>query len=290
VAVATLEAFGLLGVSKECRMPNYICTTCGNQHGESKEPPLHCPICEDERQYVNPEGQSWITLDELRRGHRSVVRPLEPGLLEIETEPTFAIGQRALLVQAPNGNVLWDCVSLVDNATIDAIRALGGISALAMSHPHMFGSMVEWSHAFGKAPIHLHAAFKKWVQRPDPVIEFWEGEDYKLDEGPTLQRCGGHFTASTALLWREGAEGRGVLLSSDTIHVVKDRRHVSFMYSYPNYIPLAAATIDGIVAKVMPLKFDRIYSHFHHLDIRADAKGAIQRSAERYKQAIGGRS
>jgi hypothetical protein len=133
----------------------------------------------------------------------------------------------------------------------------------------------------------LHADYEKWVQRPDPSIEFWEGENHNLREGVTLHRCGGHFKGSTVLLWPEGAEGRGVLLSSDTIHVAPDRRHVSFMYSYPNYIPLSAATVDGIVDKVMQLNFDRIYSHFYNLDIAADAKEAVQRSAERYKQAIG---
>src|SRR5574341_507210 len=254
-------------------MPNYICVTCGNQYAATEQPPLHCLICEDARQYVNPKGQAWTTLDELERGHHNVVRSLEPGLTEIGTGPKFAIGQRALLVQAAKGNVLWDCVSLIDNATIEAIEALGGISALAMSHPHMFGSMVEWSHAFGKAPIHLHSDLRQWIQRPDPVIAFWEGETHALDEGLTLHRCGGHFKGSTVLLWPEGAEGRGVLLSSDTIHVAPDRRHVSFMYSYPNYIPLAATTVDRIVDKVMPLKFDRMYSHFYNLVIEAGAKG-----------------
>ena len=267
-------------------MPNYICVMCGNQFATSDAPPLQCPICEDERQYVNPEGQSWTTLDELTREHNNVVSSLEPGLTEISTEPTFGIGQRALLVQTPNGNVLWDCVSLIDNATVEAMSDLGGISALAMSHPHMFGSMVEWSHAFGKAPIYLHADYREWIQRPDPVIHFWEGQVHALPEGVTLHRCGGHFTGSTVLLWPEGAEGRGVVLSTDTIHVAKDRRHVSFMYSYPNYIPLSAASVDRIVEKVAPLKFDRIYSHFHRLEIKSGAKAAVRRSAERYKQAI----
>lgn len=193
-------------------MPNYICVTCGNQYEATEDPPLRCLICEDERQYVNPKGQAWTTLDELEREHHNLVRSLEPGLTEIGTEPKFAIGQRALLVQAANGNVLWDCVSLIDNETIEAIEALGGISALAMSHPHMFGSMVEWSHAFGKAPIHLHSDYKQWVPRSDAVIAFWEGESHELDEGLTLHRCGGHFKGSTVLLWPEGAEGRGVLL------------------------------------------------------------------------------
>jgi glyoxylase-like metal-dependent hydrolase (beta-lactamase superfamily II) len=268
-------------------MQNYICTTCGHQFAESKEPPLHCPICEDERQYVNPNDQTWTTLDELAREHHNLVKSLERGLTGIGTEPKFAIGQRALLVQAPKGNVLWDCVSLIDDATIEAIEALGGISVLAMSHPHLFGSMVEWSRAFGNAPIHLHVDHRQWVQRPDPVIDFWEGEFLELDEGLTLHRCGGHFEGSTVLLWPDGAEGLGVLLSGDTMYVAPDRRHVSFMYSYPNFIPLSASTVDRIVAKVMPLRFDRIYGHFFGLEIEADAKSIVQRSAERYKQAIG---
>jgi len=268
-------------------MQNYICATCGHQFAESKEPPPHCPICEDDRQFVNPEGQSWTTLDELAREHHNLVKSLETGLTGIGTEPKFAIGQRALLVQASKGNVLWDCVSLIDDATIEAIEALGGISSLAMSHPHLFGSMVEWSHAFGNAPIHLHIEHRQWVQRPDPVIDFWEGEFLELDEGVTLYRCGGHFEGSTVLLWPDGAEGLGVLLSGDTMYVAPDRRHVSFMYSYPNFIPLSASTVDSIVDKVMPLRFDRIYGHFFGLEIEADAKRVVQRSAERYKQAIG---
>jgi len=268
-------------------MHNYICTTCGHQFAESQEPPPHCPICEDERQYINPQGQSWITLDELARGHHNLVKPLETGLTGIGTEPKFAIGQRALLVQASKGNVLWDCVSLIDDATIKAIETLGGISVLAMSHPHLFGSMVEWSRAFGNAPIYLHVDHRQWVQRPDPVINFWEGEFLELEEGFTLHRCGGHFKGSTVLLWPDGADGLGVLLSGDTMYVAPDRRHVSFMYSYPNFIPLSASTVDSIVNKVMPLRFDRIYGHFFGLEIEADAKSVVQRSAERYKRAIG---
>ena len=98
-------------------MPNYICVTCGNQYGVTEEAPLHCPICEDDRQYVNPEGQSWTTHEELAGEHHNIMNTLEPGLMEIRTEPKFAIGQRTLLVQASKGNVLWDCVSLIDDAT-----------------------------------------------------------------------------------------------------------------------------------------------------------------------------
>ena len=269
-------------------MPYHICVTCGQQYPESEEPPRSCPICEDDRQYVNPRGQSWITLERLAREHRNELTPLEPGLTAVATVPKFAIGQRALLVQAKNGNILWDCVSLIDEATIEAVRALGGISCLAMSHPHLFGSMVEWSHAFGKAPIYLHTAHREWVQRPDPVIEFWDGDSHDLEEGVALYRCGGHFPGSTVLFWPAGAEGRGVLLSSDTMYVAPDRRHVSFMYSYPNFVPLPPSTAEKIVGTVMPLHFDRIYGHFADLEIKADAKEALRRSLQRYQRAAGG--
>jgi hypothetical protein len=266
---------------------NFICITCGHQFAESEQPPERCPICEDDRQYVNPRGQSWTTLDHLAREHHNVFRPLEAGLTGIGTEPKFAIGQRALLVQASGGNVLWDCVSLIDEASINEIENLGGISSLAMSHPHLFGSMVEWSHAFGNAPIYLHADHRPWTQRPDPTIQFWEGESTELKEGPVLHRCGGHFEGSTVLLWPEGAAGQGVLLSGDTMYVAPDRRHVSFMYSYPNFIPLPAPVVDRIVDVVIPLTFDRIYGHFFDLEIESDAKRVVQSSAERYKRAIG---
>jgi glyoxylase-like metal-dependent hydrolase (beta-lactamase superfamily II) len=267
-------------------MDNYICITCGNEYAATESPPPACPTCEDERQYVRPEGQAWTTLGEMAPGSRNRMKPLEPGLTQIVTDPKFAIGQRALLIQAPGGNVLWDCLSLIDDETVAAVHSLGGISALALSHPHMFGSMVEWSHAFGHPPIHLHASYREWVRRPDPVIRFWDGDRLDLDQGVSLHRCGGHFEGSTVLLWPEGADGRGALLTSDTLHVTPDRRHVGFMYSFPNYIPLSPSTVDAVVGRVMPLEFDRVYSHFNNLEILSGAKEAIRRSVERHRRAV----
>ena len=267
-------------------MPHYLCATCGVEYGPAESPPARCRICEDPRQYVPPGGQAWTTMEALQADHHNVITELEPGLHQIVTEPAFGIGQRALLVQASGGNVLWDCVSLIDDATVKAVQVLGGLSAMAASHPHMFGAMVAWSHAFGGAPIHLPAGFERWVGCPDPLIQYWSGDQRELEQGVSLHRCGGHFTDSDVLLWPDGADGRGVLLTSDTLHVTRDRRHISFMYSYPNYIPLPAATVDRIVERVLPLPFDRVYSHFTDLQILADGKEAVRRSAERYKRAI----
>ena len=99
----------------------FICVTCGVQFAPTTAPPEHCPICEDERQYVGWSGQQWTTLDALREEHRNEVRD-DLGLVGMATKPSFAIGQRALLVRAPHGNVLWDCIPLIDDATVKEVR------------------------------------------------------------------------------------------------------------------------------------------------------------------------
>src|SRR5713101_2309095 len=124
-------------------------------------------------------------------------------------------------------------MSLIDDETAAGIERLGGLSAIAISHPHYYSTMVEWADRFD-APIYLHEADREWVMRPSERIRFWSGETYALADGITLIRLGGHFPGGTVLHWKEGAGGKGVLLSGDIIQVVADRRWVSFMYSYPN--------------------------------------------------------
>lgn len=269
-------------------MPNFICTTCGTQYAESDQPPTACAICQEERQYVKKSGQQWTTLDRMRLTNRNSIKFKEPGLIGIGIEPHFAIGQRALFLRTPKANVLWDCLPLLDEAVVEAIKAMGGISAIAISHPHYYSSMVEWSRAFGDVPIYLHAADRQWVMRPDKAILFWEGETRALAEGLMLIRCGGHFEGGTVLHWAGGTGGRGALLSGDIIQVVADRKHVSFMYSYPNYIPLSAPAIERIVQAVGPFEYDRVYGAFWDMVIEQDGKTVVKRSAERYLKAIRG--
>jgi hypothetical protein len=268
-------------------MPNFICTTCGTQYAESQQPSFACTICDEPRQYVKVTGQQWTTLDRLLLTNRNSIRFEEAGLIGIGIEPHFAIGQRALFLRSPGGNILWDCVSLLDPAVVECLQALGGISAIAISHPHYYSSMVEWSRAFGGAPIYLHADDHKWVMRSDKDVIFWRGETNALSDGVTLIRCGGHFDGGTVLHWSTGADGRGALLSGDIIQVVPDRKHVSFMYSYPNYIPLPASAVQRIVDAVEPFPFDRIYGAFWDTVIDRDGRSVIHDSAARYLQGIG---
>src|SRR5437588_3062497 len=130
-------------------MACWICVTCGNQFADTETPPTACPICGDERQYVRAAGQQWTTPAQMTAdGFHTTVKEHEPQLAGIGTEPSFGIGQRALLVQTDEGNVLWDCIGLLDNHAAPAVERLGGIRAIAASHPHFYGSMVDWAERF----------------------------------------------------------------------------------------------------------------------------------------------
>lgn len=260
-----------------------ICVTCGTQYPDG--PRGACPICEDERQYVPADGQAWTSMEALGRDHRNRMEVVEENLWGIGTEPAFSIAQRALLVRTPEGNVLWDCISLLDDETVERVRDLGGIDAIAISHPHYYSSMVEWAHAFG-CPIHIHEAERRWVMRPDPAVRFWAGEEQSLPGGLMLHRLGGHFEGGQVLHWPAGAEGRGALLTGDIIQVVPDQGWVSFMYSYPNLIPLPAREVERIAAAVELLPFQRIYGAWWEKVIREGAKEAVRRSARRYVEAL----
>jgi hypothetical protein len=269
-------------------MPHFICTACGMQYAESEKPPAQCAICEEERQYVPPRGQSWTTLDALAQSHTNTWREYDAGLLGIGSTPHFAIGQRALLLRTDKGNVLWDCIATLDAATVTAIQGLGGIQAIAISHPHFYTTMVEWARRFA-CRIHLNAADKAWIMRPDAAIKLWEGATFQLWDGVTLIRCGGHFEGGTVLHWAGGAQGRGVVCAGDILTVATDRKWLSFMRSYPNFIPLSAREVGHIGRAMAPFSFDVLYGHYFDRVIAKDAKAVLEKSIARYVAAVEGK-
>jgi hypothetical protein len=272
-------------------MPAFICTACGTQYPASEQPPTQCPICEEERQYVLPSGQGWTTLERLRVGHRNSFHQHEPGVIGIATEPHFGIGQRAVLVQTPAGNVLWDCVAFIDDATVAIVKALGGVKAIAISHPHFYTTHAEWSRAFD-APVYLHAADRAWVKNPHAGIKHWDGETLKLLPGVTLIRCGGHFPGGTVLHYAGGAngkgQGKGIVCSGDILTVVMDRKWFSFMRSYPNLIPLSAREVEGIGRAMAPFAFETVYGHYFDRTIARNAKAVLEQSVARYIANLNG--
>ncbi|HUC56978.1 MAG TPA: MBL fold metallo-hydrolase [Streptosporangiaceae bacterium] len=256
-----------------------ICETCGVQYGGPRE---DCPICLDERQYVGWGGQRWTTLARLRAaGHRCKVAEEGAGVTGIGADPPTAIGQRALLVRGPGGNVLWDMITYLDDELAERVRALGGVRAIAISHPHYYGTMVDWAHAFD-APVYLHEADRQWVARPDDSVEFWSGDHKELGDGFTLINAGVHFDGGQVLHRAGDGDGDGALFSGDIVQVVSDRSWVSFMYSYPNYIPERPRTIRRALRLLEPYPFSLVYGAWWNRIVRADGAAAVRRSAERY--------
>lgn len=259
-----------------------ICLTCGNQAGPPGPPPEVCPICADERQYVRDDG--WTTVSTLAANHRNEWRELEPGLYGFRAKPQIGIGPRSLFLHTDGGNILFDVNALPDEETVARIRELGGLQAIAASHPHFYGAMTDWSAAFQRAPILLPAADRDWALRRDGPIEWWEDEREVFPDVRLIQ-CGGHFDGSAILHWGGGAEGRGVLLTGDTIMITPATPWMSFMRSYPNYLPLPVTTARRVADRALACKFDRVYGNPGWDKYVADgAREALIASIARYER------
>lgn len=265
-------------MSSESADTVWVCATCGVEHADDQGV---CPVCADERQWMPADGQHWTTLAELADdGRRIVFREVEPGLLELTADPKVGIGQSAFLVGTDAGAVLWDPPGFVDDEAVTRIRAFGSTLAISSSHPHMFGVQSEWSRRLSDAPVLVSEPNLEWVSRTGPAIRE-HADHHQITPGLTLHRFGGHFPGSTVLHWEAGAGGRGVLLSSDTIHANPDRATVTFLRSYPNRIPLSPAVVARIAAAADQLEFDRLYDNFAR-GVEAEASAAVRRSADRY--------
>ncbi|WP_347754417.1 hydrolase [Agrococcus sp. ProA11] len=255
-----------------------LCATCGV---EADQPlPMTCPICADERQWVPAAGQRWSSIaQQQREGFRIDVDELEPGLWAVTSEPQVGIGQRALLVQTGEGNLLWDPIGTITPAAIERVRELGGIAVVAASHPHMFGVQCAWADALD-ARVLVNERDAAWLQRRSARIELWDGE-LEVLPGVRLIRFGGHFPGSAMVLWAQGSGGEGSLLAGDTIQPKPDRRSLGFMRSFPNNIPMSPGVVRRIADQLAPLRYRRIYGNIAGQLIE-DGPAAVERSAARH--------
>lgn len=255
-----------------------LCKTCGTSYDDAQGAIAHCKICEDERQYVPVTGQSWIDPAALHATHANKWQQHERWLLSIQTVPRFAINQRAFLLRTPQGNVLWDCIANLDPATQTLVTALGGLSAIAISHPHYYSTMQDWAAAFD-APIYLHADDRQWIMRDSPSIRLWEGDVHKLLPTVTLLRLGGHFAGGSIM---HIDDGEGIILAGDILQVTPGADAVSFMWSYPNMLPLPASAVIHIMHALQDVRFDRLYGAFEGQNIKSNARQIVVRSVQKY--------
>lgn len=256
-----------------------ICCTCGTQFPQNYSSD-ECVICNEERQYVPASGQSWIFKNEFVRSHGNKIVPLTDNLYEIIVEPTFAIGQRAFLVLSKNGNVLWDCIPLLDDATLDFINSKGGLKAIAFSHPHYYSNMNDWAEAFN-CPIYIHKEDETYIVDKGKRIHLWNGKQIQLNDDISLINIGGHFKGSSVLLL-PNASDKGVMLCGDTMYLSPSKKHFAIMYSYPNRIPLPLKEIKRIKTELDALDFDSVYGFYSYQNLTENVKEILGNSFRRY--------
>lgn len=258
-----------------------ICTACGTQYNSVATAGAVCPICHDDRQYVPESGQSWTHLDGLQRHYSVIANKLSNRLYELKMVPAFAIGQRALLVLASEGNILWDCIALLNEPTIEFIRSKGGLKAIAFSHPHYYTTMNEWAQVFD-CPVYIHQLDEQWIFYRGGKVSLWTGTEKALWDGMKLINVGGHFPGSTILqvpfLSKESA-----ILCGDTFYISPSKTHAAVMYSYPNRIPLPVREVQRIRDQMLSIKFDTLYGFYDYQNVYGNAKEIIDRSLEKYE-------
>ena len=257
-----------------------ICTACGTKFSDESTLPQVCPICEDDRQYVPDGVQTWTSPAELAEKHSVEIRELNESLFELKLSPAFAIGQRALLVVAPEGNILWDCIPLLDDAAVEFIKSKGGIKAIAFSHPHFYSNMNDWARKFA-CPIYIHQADEKWIFDKTGRIKLWSGSEQNLWNGIKIYNIGGHF-AGSSILRVPFLSPKGTILCGDTFVVSPSKKHIAAMHSYPNKIPLPISEIERIKMQMKPIRFDTLHAWHDTQSIETEAKAILETSLERY--------
>ncbi|OQE94902.1 hypothetical protein PENNAL_c0003G10465 [Penicillium nalgiovense] len=259
-----------------------VCNQCGTQHDAMAADGLNeCHICNDPRESVPATGQAWTTLGQAQTSgkFRNIIRqqyPNEPHIYTIQTQSILGIGQRCFLIRTPKGNILWDCLSYIDDATVKEINALGGVDAISISHPHFWTTHLTWSRAFNNAPVFLSAEESELVSRPDVhgVRQFIKEKEFELlpDSGAMRIKTGGHFPGSSVLHYKKS------LFVSDSLHVTRSAlwdinrkpgtAYYAFLWSHVNTIPLTPSAIAGIISAIKPYDFDVAHGMFPDRDLR----------------------
>ncbi|KAL9016743.1 MAG: hypothetical protein Q9185_005917 [Variospora sp. 1 TL-2023] len=186
----------------------------------------------------------------------------------------FAIGQRAMLLRTPKGNVLWDLVSLMDEPLLNFIGELGGLKAIVISHPHFYTTYFEWADYFS-CSVYMAADDQEWICRKptDPkTIKLIEGPSETILENVTVIKAGGHFPGSLVLHWDDQLFIADTIMTVPSAHSPHPRPpgqiSYSFQWSIPNMIPLGPKEITQIWKSIKPYDFHTTYGAFNGMTVR----------------------
>ncbi|KAL8647649.1 MAG: hypothetical protein Q9210_005433 [Variospora velana] len=262
-------------------------------------------------------GQQWTSLTSLGEKHSNKWEqsPFNPKIWSIWTEPKvrwsrvridrfgersvnglgqFAIGQRAMLLRTPKGNVLWDLVSFIDKPLLNfvctfsshdssydtnlmpftKIEGLGGLKAIVISHPHFYTTYIEWADHFG-CSVYMAADDQEWICRKptDPkTIKLIEGASETILQDVTVIKAGGHFPGSLVLHWDDQLFIADTIMTVPSAHSPHPRppgqTSYSFQWSIPNMIPLGPKEITQIWQSIKRYDFHTTYGAFNGMTVR----------------------
>ena len=225
-------------------------------------------------------GQIWIKPSDLLKNHSVKLNRLQDNLYELFINPMFAIGQRALLVLSKHGNILWDCIPMLDEMTIEFIKAKGGLKAIAFSHPHFYSNMNDWAEYFN-CPIYIHNKDVEHNMVKGKHVTLWDGDEFPLWDEMKIMQIGGHFAGSSILhvpfLSKEGS-----IICGDTLFLSPSKKHFSVVYSSPNRIPLPLAEITRIKKRFDNIPFDSFYGYIKTQNLHKDVKEILETSMAKY--------
>lgn len=264
-----------------------VCSTCGTQFPTADKQSLTtCFICDDPRQFTPPTGQVFTTLLELRATSRNrwTPFPADDTFTSIVTEPKCGIGQRCVLIKTPLGNVLWDCITLLDDETITTIKSLGGLRAIVISHPHYYSTHVEWARAF-QCPVYLAAEDREWTTQMSTHQVFLSETvtELQIDGKPSevqVIKLGGHFPGSFVALYKGRLLIADTLVSTpsglaswdaDALGTKRERpeglNSYAFMWSIPNMIPLPPSELERMWNILSKFHFQSTHGAFLETDM-----------------------
>ncbi|KAK5112488.1 hypothetical protein LTR62_004245 [Meristemomyces frigidus] len=276
-----------------------ICVACGTQFDvPAKEPLKACRICDDPRQYIPPGGQTWTSLGAMRGKYQNKFRQLgdtdhEDHMWNIFTEPKMSIGQRCILVQTEHGNVLWDCITYLDEETVEFINGKGGLKAIVISHPHYYSTHLDWANTFD-CPVYVALNDEKWLSRKDGEgrRRLLASRSEQILPGVTAIKTGGHFSGSLVLLWKKKLMIADTFVTTPSALYHVDRlpgtTSYAFMWAVPNMIPLPPDELHRMWRAIAPFEFESTHGAFVGQEVRdKKAKFRVLESMKIQTKAMG---
>ena len=174
------------------RVTHYCCTNCGFWQRRFATPTM-CPVCEDYRHPLPPNGYAFLTADEVAGRQTVTIDEPLPGVMRISTSPQMGIGSCGYVIQSQVGNVHFEGAGWYDEA---ALEMIGDVHFLAASHPHVYGAL--WRVVEAKRPkVVVQAEALPFCQAFAVTLPF--DDSYRLAAGLTLHRTAGHTPDHTVL-------------------------------------------------------------------------------------------